>query len=301
MSRPVAALLLLFCTMFWGFAFVAQKSAMGSMGPLSFAGVRYIIGGLLVLPLAIWEWRRRRTVLSPAQWGLVGVLCLAFFFGSWLQQAGLATTTATNAGFLTGLYVFFVPVIGFFVFRSRPHPVVYVGVPLALIGIYFLNGGGIDSFNGGDWLVVISAVFWAMHVLTLGHLARVTGLPIFVSAISFLVAGTLATAIAVPLEAPTMTQISGAWMQLAYAAVLSTAVGFTLQAIGQQYVPSANAAIILSAESLFAALGGALFLGDRLPAVGYAGATLLFLAILMVEAVPALLARRRPAEMKATN
>ncbi|SFV29862.1 Threonine/homoserine efflux transporter RhtA [Devosia crocina] len=301
MSRPVAALLLLFCTMFWGFAFVAQKSAMGSMGPLSFAGVRYIIGGLLVLPLAIWEWRRRRTVLSPAQWGLVGVLCLAFFFGSWLQQAGLATTTATNAGFLTGLYVFFVPVIGFFVFRSRPHPVVYVGVPLALIGIYFLNGGGIDSFNGGDWLVVISAVFWAMHVLTLGHLARITGLPIFVSAISFLVAGTLATAIAVPLEAPTMAQISGAWMQLAYAAVLSTAVGFTLQAIGQQYVPSANAAIILSAESLFAALGGALFLGDRLPAVGYAGATLLFLAILMVEAVPALLARRRPAEMKATN
>lgn len=301
MSRPLAALLLLLCTMFWGFAFVAQKSAMGSIGPLSFAGVRYIIGGLLVLPLAIGEWRRRKVELSRPQWLLVGVLCFAFFMGSWLQQAGLATTTATNGGFLTGLYVFFVPLIGYFVFRVRPHPIVYVGVPLALVGIYFLNGGGLSSFNGGDWLIVGSAVFWAMHVLTLGHLAKETGLPIFVSAVSFLVAGAVALAIALPVEAPTLGQVSDVWVQLAYAAVLSTAVGFTLQAVGQQYVPPANAAIILSAESLFAALGGAVVLGDRLPVVGYAGAALLFLAIVMVEAVPALLERRRLPEVRATN
>ncbi|CAN7398287.1 DMT family transporter [Devosia sp. LjRoot3] len=301
MSRPLAALLLLLCTMFWGFAFVAQKSAMGSIGPLSFAGVRYILGGLLVLPLALGEWRRREVELSRSQWMLVGVLCFAFFMGSWLQQAGLATTTATNGGFLTGLYVFFVPLIGYFAFRVRPHPIVYVGVPLALVGIYFLNGGGLSSFNGGDWLIVGSAVFWAMHVLTLGHLAKETGLPIFVSAVSFLVAGTVALVIAVPVEAPTLGQISDVWVQLAYAAVLSTAVGFTLQAVGQQYVPPANAAIILSAESLFAALGGAVVLGDRLPVVGYAGAALLFVAIVMVEAVPALLERRRLPEVRATN
>lgn len=287
--------------MFWGFAFVAQKSAMGSMGPLSFAGVRYIIGGLLVLPLALHEWRRRKVELSRRQWLLVGVLCFAFFMGSWLQQAGLATTTATNGGFLTGLYVFFVPAIGYFVFRTRPHPIVYAGVPLALVGIYFLNGGGLSSFNDGDWLVVGSAVFWAMHVLTLGHLAKETGLPIFVSAVSFLVAGIVALTIALPVEGPTLGQISDVWIQLAYAAVLSTAVGFTLQAVGQQYVPPANAAIILSAESLFAALGGAVVLGDRLPAVGYAGAALLFVAIVMVEAVPALLERRRLPEVRATN
>lgn len=287
--------------MFWGFAFVAQKSAMDSMGPLSFAGVRYIIGGLLVLPLALMEWRRRKVELTRQQWLLVGVLCFVFFMGSWLQQAGLATTTATNGGFLTGLYVFFVPAIGYFVFRTRPHPIVYIGVPLALVGIYFLNGGGLASFNGGDWLVVGSAVFWAMHVLTLGHLAKDTGLPIFVSAVSFLVAGIVALAIALPVEAPTLGQVSEVWVQLAYAAVLSTAVGFTLQAVGQQYVPPANAAIILSAESLFAALGGAVVLGDRLPAVGYAGAALLFAAIVMVEAVPALLERRKLPEIRATN
>lgn len=301
MSRPLAALLLLLCTMFWGFAFVAQKSAMGTIGPLSFAGVRYIIGGLLVLPLALGEWRRRKVRLTGNNWLLIGLLCFAFFMGSWLQQAGLATTTATNGGFLTGLYVFFVPLIGFFVFRVRPHPVVYGGVPLALVGIYFLNGGGLSSFNDGDWLIVVSAVFWAMHVLALGHIAKETGLPIFVSAVSFLVAGVVALAIAMPTEAPTLDQISGVWVQLAYAAVLSTAVGFTLQAVGQQYVPAANAAIILSAESLFAALGGAIVLGDRLPAVGYAGAALLFAAIMLVEAVPAFLARRRLPEVRATN
>lgn len=301
MSRPLAALLLLLCTMFWGFAFVAQKSAMGTMGPLSFAGVRYILGGLLVLPLALGEWKRRKVTLTRANWMLIGVLCFAFFMGSWLQQAGLASTTATNAGFLTGLYVFFVPLIGLVFLRVRPHPIVYVGVPLALVGIYFLNGGGISSFNQGDWLIVLSAVFWAMHVLSLGHIAKETGLPIFVSAISFIVAGVVALAIAVPTEAPTLTQISGVWGQLAYAAVLSTAVGFTLQAVGQQYVPPANAAIILSAESLFAALGGAVVLGDRLPAVGYAGAALLFVAIVLVEAVPALLARRQLPEVRATN
>ncbi|WP_061910627.1 DMT family transporter [Devosia sp. Leaf420] len=301
MSRPLAALLLLLCTMFWGFAFVAQKSAMGTMGPLSFAGVRYILGGLLVLPLALGEWKRRKVTLTRNNWLLIGVLCFAFFMGSWLQQAGLALTTATNAGFLTGLYVFFVPLIGLVFLRVRPHPIVYVGVPMALVGIYFLNGGGISGFNQGDWLIVLSAVFWAMHVLSLGHIAKETGLPIFVSAISFLVAGVVALAIAVPTEALTLAQISGVWVQLAYAAVLSTAVGFTLQAVGQQYVPPANAAIILSAESLFAALGGAVVLGDRLPAVGYAGAALLFAAIVLVEAVPALLARRQLPEVRATN
>ncbi len=301
MPRGIAALLLVLCTMFWGFAFVAQKSAMGTMGPLSFTGIRYIIGGLLVLPLALREWRRRKVELSRGQWQLVGVLCFAFFMGSCLQQVGLATTTATNGGFLTGLYVFFVPLIGYFVFRSRPHPIVYVGVPMALVGIYFLNGGGLSSFNSGDWLIVGSAVFWAMHVLTLGHLAKETGLPIFVSAVSFLVAGIVALAIAIPTEAPTLGQVSGVWIQLAYAAVLSTAVGFTLQAVGQQYVPPANAAIILSAESLFAALGGALLLGDRLPVIGYFGAALMFFAIVMVEAVPALAARRQVHELKVTN
>jgi drug/metabolite transporter (DMT)-like permease len=293
MSRPLASLVLLLCTMFWGFAFIAQKSAMDAMGPLTFAGVRFLIGGLLILPLAMHELRRKAVKLTGTHWFFILAMSTVFFLGSWLQQAGLATTTATNGGFLTGLYVFFVPLLGFLLFRTRPHPIIFVGVPMALVGIYFLNGGGLDSFNAGDWLIVGSAMFWAMHVILLGHVAKMTGLPIFVSSVSFLVAGIAASVIALPTEAPTFAGISAGWLEIAYAAVLSTAVGFTLQAIGQQHVPAANAAIILSAESLFAALGAAVVLGERLPLVGYAGATLIFAAILLVEAIPPLWARRK--------
>lgn len=301
MSRPLAALLLLICTMLWGFAFIAQKSAMETMGPLTFAGVRYLLGGLIVLPLALGERRKRPEPLGRMNWALIIAMSLVFFIGSWLQQSGLATTTATNAGFLTGLYVFFVPLLGFLVLRTRPHPIIFACVPLALIGIYFLNGGGLDSFNGGDGLIVISAVFWAMHVILLGHIARATELPIFVSAISFLIAGLVAIAIALLIEQPTFEGIMAGWMQLAYAGVLSTAVAFTFQAIGQQYVPPANAAIILSAESLFAAIGGALLLGERLPPIGYAGAALIFAAIVAVEALPPLWERRRIHMARTTN
>lgn len=299
MPRPVAVLLLLLCTALWGLAFVAQKSAMQSMGPLTFTASRYLLGGLIVLPLALWEYRRRhaaaRTALSRRQWLLILVLTFAFFTGSWLQQAGLAFTTVTNGGFLTSLYVLFVPLITFVLMRTRPHPIIYLGVPLALVGIFYLNGGHLSAFNAGDGLVVCGAVFWGLHVFMLGYVARDTGLPIFVSGVSFLLAGLMALGLTLLLEAPVLSGLMAAWPQILYAGVLSTAVAFTLQAIGQQYVPSANAAIILSAESLFAALGGALLLGERLPIIGYAGAALIFGAIVMVEAVPALQQRRQDA------
>jgi len=301
MSRPFATALLLFCTILWGFAFIAQKSAMDSMGPLTFAGVRYLIGGLLVLPLALHERRRRPVQLTSKHWGLIIALSIVFLMGSWLQQAGLTLTTVTNAGFLTGLYVFFVPVLGYVLYRTRPHPIIFVGVPLALVGIYFLNGGGFASFNFGDLLVVGGAVFWALHVILLSEAARATNLPIFVSAFSFLFGGIAASGLALGLEAPTLDAIMGGWVEIAYAAVLSTAVAFTFQAIGQQHVPPANAAIILSAESLFAALGGFVILGERLPLIGYAGATLIFAAIVMVEVVPPLWARRRAHAPRITN
>lgn len=301
MSRPVAALLLLICTMLWGLAFIAQKSAMDSMGPLTFSGLRYLIGGLAVLPLALLERRRRPAPLTTNHWWLIGAVSLVFFLGSALQQFGLITTTVTNAGFLTGLYVFFVPVLGFLIYRTRPHPIIYACVPLALIGIYFLNGGGLDSFNTGDGLMVIGAVFWALHVILLGQAARLTGLPIFVSAISFLLAGAFALGCAFVFEQPDFSALQSGWMELAYTGLLSTAVAFTFQAIGQQYVPPANAAIILSAESLFAALGGAIILGERLPPIGYAGAVLIFVAILAVEALPPLWTRRRMHIPRNTN
>ncbi|SEQ02550.1 EamA-like transporter family protein [Devosia sp. YR412] len=299
MSRPVAILMLLICTALWGFAFVVQKSAMETMGPLTFIGVRNLLGGVAILPLALFLTRRSKPQpFTSRQWWFIAGMSLALMLGSWLQQVGLLTTTVTNGGFLTSLYVLLVPLIGLVVFRSWPHPVIWVGVPLALVGIYYLNGGGLDTLNFGDALVVGSAVFWAVQVMMLGYIARTTGQPILISCISFLLAGGSALALAFVFETPSIAGIMGGWEELAYAGLFSTAIAFTLQAVGQQHLPSANAAIILSSESLFAALGGAIFLGERLPAVGYAGATLIFIAILAVEALPPLWARR---QAKLTN
>lgn len=298
MSRPLALLLLISTTMLWGFAFVAQKTAMSAMGPLTFVAARYLLGAVVVAPLAVWELRRRRrrggAPITARQWQLIVVLTLAFFLGSILQQWGLSMTTVTNGGFLTGLYVFFTPAFAFLIFRARPHPVVYLCAPMALLGLFWLNGARLDGLGTGDVLIILCAAFWGLQVLLLGEVARDTGLPIFVSEITFVFSGVAAALLAPLIEAPTLTALADGWVEILYAGILSTAVAFSFQAIAQQYVPPANAAIVLSSESLFAALGGYLLLSERLPPIGYAGAALIFAAIVFVEAIPAIGQRRRP-------
>jgi drug/metabolite transporter (DMT)-like permease len=288
MSRPIAVLALVLTTMLWGFAFVAQKSAMDSMGPLTFSAVRYALGSLAILPLVFWELRRTGRSLERKEWGVVLLIAISFFLGVALQQIGLTMTTVTNSGFLTSLYVLFVPLLALVVFSQKPHPIVWVGMPMALVGVYLLNGGRVDSFNLGDLLVVGSAVAWAVQVYLIGTVSKRTALPVTISVICFAMTAVLSGIGSVAFETPDFGAIGDGWIEILYAGILSTAVAFTLQAVAQQYVPPANAAIILSAEGLFAALGGAVVLGERLPLVGYAGSALIFFAIVMVELIPAL-------------
>lgn len=298
MPRLLAVSMLVVTTMLWGFAFVAQKSAMDAMGPMTFSAVRYLLGAAAILPLVLWELRRTGARLERADWPGVAVIVIAFFLGVTLQQVGITMTTVTNSGFLTSLYVLFVPLLALVVFFQRPHPIVWLGVPMALLGVFLLNGGRLDTFNLGDLLVVGSAVAWAIQVYMIGTLSRRTRLPVTISAICFASTAILSAGFAFGVETPRLEAIGDGWVEILYAGLLSTAVAFTLQAVAQQYVPPANAAIILSAEGLFAALGGALILGERLPLVGYLGSALIFAAIVMVEAVPAYQQRKTPPVLK---
>lgn len=296
MNRPIAVGLLVLCTALWGFAFVFQKGAMQHMQPLTFMGARYLLGSIVVLPLAVWEFRRRTAagvVLTRGQWVRIGVLSIAFFAGVWLQQQALLTTSVTNGGFITSLYVIFTPLVTYIMVRVKPHPIVYLGAPLALLGIYLLTGARFDNFTAGEFQLLACAFFWGVQVSMLGALVKETGLPIFVSTLNFVATAILAIGFAFALEAPAVDGMLAGWIPILYSGVCSTAIAFTLQAIGQQYVPPANAAIILSAESLFAALGGAVLLNERLPPVGYFGAAVIFIAIVTVELVPALRGSRR--------
>ncbi len=291
MTRTFAFFLLLGAAFFWGMAFIAQKSAMDHMGPLTFVASRYILGGLIILPFAYFEYRRIRPEISSRQWLLIGLLCVSFFLGSWLQQWGLMTTTVTNSGFLTGIYVLFVPIIQWLVFRTRPHAIIWYCASIAFLGLYLLSGASVAPFGFGDYLVLSSAVFWALQVFLLGYLLPKLGLPLVVSVICFLSAGLLSSAGAIGWETVSLQIFQNGWVEIAYAAIFSTAIGFSLQAMGQQHMPAANAAIIVSAESLFAAAGGAILLGERLSGFGYVGITLIFFAIVAVEAVPIYVAR----------
>ena len=297
MSRTAAALILLLCTLLWGVAFLFQKGAMAHMGPLVFTAIRYTIGTVLVGPLAYFEYRRQVQKvgrLTPRQWRQLAVLVLSFFAGVWAQQAALQTASVTNGGFITVLYVIFTPVVAFLFFRTKPHPIVYLGAPMALIGIYFLTGADLRAFTFGDVLLVLCAISWAVQIAVLAPLVQETGMPITMSAACFAATAVLSFVGMLGLEHPTWEAISAGWVEILYTGVMSTSIAFTLQAIGQQYVPPANAAIILSAESLFAALAGAIALGERLPPLGYLGAALIFVAILLVEAIPAIRSRREP-------
>src|SRR5262249_3453019 len=159
------------------------KTAMESLGPLTFTAVRYALGSLAIIPLVIWELRRNKTATTQRDWWIVALVAMTFFLGAWLQQAGLTMTTVTNAGFITSLYVLFVPFFALAFLAQRPHPVIWIGMPMAIVGVYLLNGGKLDSFNTGDLLVLGSAVAWAVQILMIGIVSKRTGLPVTISVI----------------------------------------------------------------------------------------------------------------------
>ena len=297
MNRTTANLLLLTAGAVWGMGFVAQQTAMDDIGPLLFVGLRFLLAGLAVLPFALRELARTGSSLSTiAQWRTLAgftIVGTAFFLGMSFQQFGLVSTSVTNAGFLTALYVVLVPLILVTVVR-RPQPaIIWPAAGLALGGIYMLSGGNLSSLATGDFLIVICALFWAIHVIMTAKVGIASGLPVTMACYQFFLTGVYGLFFyalmqllpgAEPL--PGWDALTGALPEIIYAGLIAGGFAFTLQAIGQRHTSESAAAILLSTESLFAALFGALFLDERLSTAGYAGCTMIFIAILIVELLP---------------
>ena len=293
MNRATATALLIVATIIWGTAFIAQKSAMDAVEPFTFLASRYLLGGLLILPIAIWEHRRAAHPIPAKGYQMIGILLMAFFFGSWLQQEGLLTASVTNTGFLTGFYVFFVPILMVVFTKAKLHRLIWVAAALAFSGLFFLSGGKVENFVEGDYYVLGSSLFWGIYVFMLGTTARTTGRPIMVSASIFILGGAMCAVLAFIFETPTIEALQLSYVEILYTGVLSTAIGFTLHTISQQHVPTANAALILSMEALFAAIGAAVILGERLDLLGYVGVAMIFSAIVVAETGPVFLERAR--------
>ncbi len=298
MSKTVANLLLLTAGAIWGMGFVAQRTAMDDIGPLLFTALRLGLAGLVVLPFAINELKRRGLPAKGAErnraaklFFMVGtVFCIGLIF----QQIGIIGTSITNTGFLTALYAVIVPVIMVLVLRKRQPWIVWPAALLAVTGIYFLSGGDLTTLNRGDVLVIICALFWAVHVILTAYAGIATGLPITMACCQFFITSFWGTvgyfalmAVGMPEPDPTYNALMGALPEIIYAGAFSCGLGFTLQAIAQRHTSEAAAAILISTESLFAAAFGALFLAERLSFWGYAGCAMIFGAVLIAELMPA--------------
>lgn len=292
MTRLQANLVLLLAGAMWGMGFVAQATAMDAITPFFFTGLRFLLATLVILPFALREARAAPVALTRSNWLAFGWVGLLLLCASSLQQFGLLTTTVTNAGFLTGLYVVLVPLFAVILFRTYPHPAVWPSALTAMAGIWLLSGGALTSFSVGDWLNVGAAALCALQLIFIGRAAAPTGRPVTLAVTQFAVCGTVGFLLAIALEPINWQAAWQALPQILYGGIVSGGIAFTLQVVGQRYTTAPQAAIFLSSEAVFAGLFGALLLGERLPASGFLGCGLIFSAIIAVEVLPALLSRR---------
>ena len=298
MTRLRADLLLLTVALIWGLAFVFQKTAMQHIGPFTFLAARALLAALVLGILAIREPRhpeiqRSRAPSDVSLWPAATLAGLAFFIAAILQQAGIITATVTNAGFLTGLYVVITPLLMWIVFAKLPPAHVWPAIALAFAGTWLLGGGTIAGFSNGDWLIALSAVFWACHILIVSRAARLER-PITFTAIQFAVVAFVAGIGAALLEKTAPTALLAALPEIAYVGLLSSALTFTVLAVALRHTPAVEASILVSLETAFAALAGALLLGESLGLIAWIGAVMMLTATLIVQIGPSLRMRRSP-------
>jgi drug/metabolite transporter (DMT)-like permease len=284
-TRTRADLILLIAAVIWGLAFVAQSTAMVAVPPLVFIACRFTLASLVLAPLAWWEHQRAHITIERK--GVVGMIMLGvvFFIGAILQQTALLTTSVTNTGFLTSLYVVFTPIVGVILHRQRPHALIWLGIVLAMAGTWLLSGG-VSDMRLGDVQLVLSALCWTGQVIMVGRLVRLTERAIGTVFMQMAVSAILGIITSLIFDSADPGNIADALPQLLYTGIMSGGVAFALQAIGQRFTPNSDAAIILSAEAPFAAIFGALILGERLTITGGIGCALIFAAILLVQLIP---------------
>jgi drug/metabolite transporter (DMT)-like permease len=298
MSRVQANSLLLLTAVIWGTTFVVQQVGTGGLQAITFTGTRMLVGGFFILPLAIRQFAKvhgGERSFGRTDWLGIVLTGMVLFTGAVLQQYGIFHTTVTNAGFLTALYVPLVPIISFFLLRRKVHWSVWPGSACCLVGTYIMSGAQGLDLRLGDFWVIASSLFWAFHVILVGTMAVRTRAPLVVACGQFFVCGLCGLAIGLLVEQPAPIDFQTGLFGILYAGLLSTGVGFTLQVVGQRFTHEADAAIILSSETVFAALAGVIFLSERLGASELSGALLIFFGIMIVQLLP--MARRRARQL----
>lgn len=291
------SLLLLLTATIWGVAFVAQSVGMDYVGPFTFLCARSMIGGLVLIPCIALLNRyngsaqagKKKTEKGTEEYQkarrqllLGGVCCgLALCAASCFQQIGIQYTTVGKAGFITAFYIIIVPVLGLF-FKKKCGPFVWLGVVLAIGGLYFLCITDGLQMGTGDILVFICALLFSIHIMVIDHFTQMVD-GVKMACIQFFVCGTVSGILMLLFEEPSFSALLTAWLPVLYAGVLSSGVAYTLQIVGQKGMNPTVASLIMSLESVVSVLAGMLILGQSLSRRETLGCVLMFAAIVLAQ------------------
>ena len=278
-------ILLLITAVIWGFAFVAQRAGMEYLGPFLFNAIRFALGSASLIPLLIYNKKRtfknEKLLAFDNKYFIYGslVIGLVLFIASTFQQMGIVYTEAGKSGFITGLYIILVPIFGLFIGQNTSK-VTWAGAVVAIAGLYFLSVTENFTIDIGDLLVLISAIFWAVQILIVGFLSvRVDAIQLAFT--QFVICSVLSFIAAMFTEIINLTDIVNAAIPILYAGLCSVGIAYTLQIVAQKTAHPANAAIIMSLESVFAVIGGWLVLDETIPFRGLFGCGLMLCGMII--------------------
>ncbi|MDW5298668.1 MAG: DMT family transporter [Sedimentibacter sp.] len=287
--------ILLLTAAIWGFAFVAQRVGMQHVGAFTFNGVRFALGSMSLLPVIYFfnkknnekkdeiieneESEQKANLKTTIKSGVIAGSIL--FIAASLQQIGLIYTTAGKAGFITSLYIVLVPILGIFL-KQKTHITTWIGALTAVVGLYFLSINESLTIEFGDFLEIIGAFFWAIHIQLIDKFVKNVD-AIKLSSIQFATCSIFSLITAFIIEDVNIAGISNAIIPILYGGIMSAGVAYTLQAIGQKHAKPSHAAIALSMEAVFAAIGGILLLSETLPLRGYLGCALMMVGMLITQ------------------
>ncbi|GAB5613619.1 DMT family transporter [Faecalimonas hominis] len=285
------SILLLLTAVIWGTAFVAQSVGMDYIGPFTFNAARFLIGGTVLIPLIVYRSKKNPLLKNQTleekrknqktAW-IGGVCCgIALCGASLLQQMGIQHTTVGKAGFITTLYIIIVPLIELF-FGKKIAKKIWLGAVMAVIGLYLLCINENFSIGKGDFLILVCAILFAIHILIIDHFSpKADG--VVLSAIQFFVSGFISVIGAILVENPNPAAMLDAIVPILYAGVMSCGVAYTLQVIGQKNISPTVASMILSLESVISVLAGWIILGEALSAKEIVGCVIVFMAVVLVQ------------------
>ena len=290
MKKTISLVCLVACTFIWGTTFIAQDTGMDNIGPFTFNSVRFFVGFLVVSPFVLlFEKKKVNAQIKPKInefYKLIIPVGIFLFIATVFQQVSLLYTDVANSAFFTIFYVPMVPIIVYFLFAEKLHWSIWPSVLACAIGGYFLSDISDVNIRFGDGLVIIGALFWALHIIYIGKIIDQFDLPFFIAMLQNLVVATLSFLLVMMFEEIDFSKIKLETVEILYAGILSGGAAFALQLFGQRNISAAPAAIVMSLEGIFAAIAAWIILNQILDLNNIIGCTLILAGILLSQLAP---------------